>query len=228
MPQDQKRRQKALERKEKRRKQKRAASQRGYGGLQPVLRTAARWPIYECLVTKEWQDTMTLTQVLVVRRSPLGQVAAGLFLVDLACLGVKDAFPAVFDSVAEYNQKLRHRTTERQAMVPADLNLAAKIISESIAYARKLGFAPHQDYAPTSILLGNANPDACDVPVPLGGKNGKPFFCSGPYDNVPRIMAQLERAVGPGGFDFLIGMPQRPGWVEEEEEGEETDFDDGQ
>ena len=226
MPQDKKRRQKALERRAQRRKQKRAALQRDYGGLQPVLRAAARWPLYECLVTKEWQDTMKLTQVLVVRRSPLGQVAAGLFLVDLACLGVKDAFPAVFDSVAEYNQKLRRRTTERQAMIPADLNLAAKIIRESIAYARKLGFAPHQDYAPTSILLGNANPGDCDVPVPLGGKNGKPFFCSGPYDNVPRIMAQLERAVGPGGFDFLIGIPQKLDLAEEEEEGEEEETED--
>ncbi len=226
MPQDQKRRQKALERRAQRRKQKRAALQRGYGGLQPVLRTAARWPLYECLVPKEWQDTMKLTQILVVRRSPLGQVAAGLFLVDLACLGVKNAFPAVFDSVAEYNQKLRRRTTERQAMIPADLNLAAKIIRESIAYAHKLGFAPHKDYAPTSILLGNANPDACDVPVPLGGKNGKPFFCSGPYDNVPRIMAQLESAVGPGGFDFLIGIPQKLDLAEEEEEGEEEETGD--
>jgi hypothetical protein len=223
MPQDQKRRQKALERRAQRRKQKRAALQRDYGGLQPVLRAAARWPLYDCLVAREWQDTMKLTQVLVVRRSPLGQVAAGLFLVDLACLGVKDAFPAVFDSVAEYNQKLRRRTTERQAMIPADLNLAAKIIRESIAYARKLGFAPHQDYAPTSILLGNANPEACDVPVPLGGKNGKPFFCSGPYDNVPRIMAQLESAVGPGGFDFLIGIPQKLDWEEEEEEEDSLD-----
>jgi len=226
MPQDQKRRQKALERKAQRRRQKRTALQRGYGGLQPVLRAAAHWPLYECLVSKKWQDTMKLTQVLVVRRSPLGQVAAASFLVDLACLGVKDAFPAVFDSVAEYNQKLRRRATEQQAMIPADLNLVAKIIRESIAYARKLGFAPHQDYAPASILLGNADPEACDLPVPLGGKNGKPFFCSGPYDNVPRIMAQLERAVGPGGFDFLIGIHPGPDWAEEEEEYEDEETED--
>ena len=39
------------------------------------------------------------------------------------------------------------------------------------------------------------------------GVDGKPYFVSGPFDNVPRIMARLEKAVGPGNFEFLVGGP---------------------
>ena len=53
-------------------------------------------------------------------------------------------------------------------------------------------------------VLGNADPDACDVPIPLGGKDGRPFFFAGPYDNVDRIMAKLTRKLGPGGFTFIV------------------------
>ena len=56
------------------------------------------------------------------------------------------------------------------------------------------------------IVLGDADPEACDIPIPLGGKDDKPFFVAGPYDNVPRIMAQLEKAVGPGGFNYLVPL----------------------
>jgi len=54
------------------------------------------------------------------------------------------------------------------------------------------------------LVLGDADPDACDVPIPLGGKDGKPFFIAGPYDNVDRIMAKLTRKLGPDGFHFLF------------------------
>jgi hypothetical protein len=31
-------------------------------------------------------------------------------------------------------------------------------------------------------------------------------FFAGPYDNVDRIVAQLTRKLGPGGFHFMIGI----------------------
>jgi len=46
----------------------------------------------------------------------------------------------------------------------------------------------------------------------VGGKDGKPLFISGPYDDVPRIMARLEKAVGRGGLHFLTRVDQMPDW----------------
>ena len=52
------------------------------------------------------------------------------------------------------------------------------------------------------LVLGDADPDACDEVIPLG-KEGKPFFIAGPYDNVERIMSKLMRKLGPDGFTYI-------------------------
>jgi hypothetical protein len=128
-----------------------------------------------------------------------------MFLVDLGCLGVKNAYGRAFGALGEYVTELRNSVLGNQEMVDADLNLAAKIIREGIAYARELGFSPNRDYRDAQIVLGDADPDACDEEIPLG-KDGKPFFVSGPYDNVERIIERLTRKCGPDGFHYLIGI----------------------
>jgi len=193
-----KRRQKARQRKKKHTvSMRRALSPRG------LLRASGDWPLHECLLVKEWQEEGAIIQILVARRSPSGQIAIGTFLVDLGCLGVKSAFGRLFDTRQEY-EELRNDVMSRQDMIKADLNLVAKIVREGIAYAQDLGFKPDPDYRDAMLVLGDADPDACDVPIPLGGKDGKPFFIAGPYDNVDRIMAKLTRKLGPDGFHFLF------------------------
>ena len=95
-----------------------------------------------------------------------------------------------------------------QDMIKADVNLVAKIIREAIAYARELGFRPDPDYRDAIPVLGDADPDACDVPIPLGGKDGKPLFIAGPDDDVDRIMSKLTRKLGPDGFHFLVPLEE--------------------
>ena len=41
------------------------------------------------------------------------------------------------------------------------------------------------------------------------GKDGKPFYMSGPYDTparIDRIMRALTARVGPDGFDYVVGL----------------------
>ncbi len=196
-------RQKARQRKIARRKKKRGERQPAMRSPRALLRASSSWPLYECLLTKEWQEEGAITQILVARRSSSGQIASGTFLVDLGCLGVKSAFGSLFDDRREYRQ-LRKKVTSHQKMIKADINLVAKIIREAIEYAKELGFRPDPDYRDAMPVLGDADPDACDVPIPLGGKDGKPLFIAGPYDNVDQIMARLTRDLGPDGFKYLI------------------------
>ncbi len=90
-----------------------------------------------------------------------------------------------------------------QPLVRGDLDTAAKIIREAIAYASRLGFQPDPDYREASLLLAGADADACDAQIPLG-RDGKPFFVAGPNDNAKKIVAQLTRAVGEGNFDYIV------------------------
>jgi hypothetical protein len=198
-----KQRQKALQRKAAKRKQKRTSSRPQPTKGRALLRAAGGWPLHECLLTKEWQEEGAITQILVARRSSSGQIAVGVFLVDLGCLGVKSAFGRPLHTMQEYRE-LRDGMKANQDMIKADLNLVAKIIREAITYADELGFKPDPDYRDAMLVLGDVDPEACNVPIPLGGKDGKPFFIAGPYDNVDRIMSKLTRKLGPDGFTYMI------------------------
>jgi hypothetical protein len=206
MARDEKRRQKALARQAAKRKAHRKEASRTAGGRSsvPSLRASASWPVHEVLISRGWEQPAQLVQILVARRSPLGQIACGLFLVDLGCLGVKNAFGRLFDSEADYRRELRDELEESRPHVRGDLNLAAKIIREAIAYARDLGFEPHRDYRPASVVLSGADPDACPAKIPLGGDDGKPFYIAGPYDHARAIVDKLIRRLGPDGFHYII------------------------
>lgn len=169
-----------------------------------LLRQAGNWSLHEVLLSREWNKETHLSEILVARRSLAGQIAAGVFLVDLCCLGVKSAFAHLFHSLSEYEQTLRHSFMSISPKMRADLNLVAKIIREGIAYALQFGFNPDPDYHDAMLVLGEANPNACTVPIPLGGKDGKPFYIARPYDDVPRIMDKLIRAVGKDGFHYMV------------------------
>jgi len=213
MPIDPRKRQKALAREASRRKEKKIAQRRQAqferefaASARPLLRAAGAWPLHEVLISESWADPKQLTQVLVARRSPAGQVAAAVFLVDQACLGVKSALGRLFHSRAEYDGELRAMLVEQMPMIEGDLNLAAKIVREAVRYAQDLGFQPDPDVADAALVVGQADPDKCQTEIPLGGPEGKPFYVAGPNDNPRRVIAALTDRLGPDGFHYLVGM----------------------
>ncbi len=205
MAKDQKRRQKALQRKAAKRKaRKKELAQVSRRLMAPSLRHASGWPLHQVLINEDWRDPHTLVTIVVSRRSPSGHIAIGYFLVDTGCLGVKNAFGRVMDQ-AEY-EAIVEDMQESQTLIPCDLNLAAKIIREAVEYARALGFRPNRDYPDALRVLGDADPDACTEEIPLGGEDGKPSYFAGPYDDVDRILKRLTKAVGPDGFHFFAPL----------------------
>jgi hypothetical protein len=169
-----------------------------------ALKEAAHWPLHECLIPRSWDREGELLQIMVARTSPEGGIGASVFLVDLGCLGVKDAFTRYFLTDRDF-EPLRRTIRDRQPMVKADLDLVARIIREGVNYAAKLGFDPPKDFKDAAILLAGADPDASNARVPLG-KDGKPFFVAGPHDDARKILAKLEKAVGRDGFHFIMPL----------------------
>src|SRR5207253_1497902 len=126
---------------------------------------ASSWPVYEVFLSQGWDQEGALVTILVSRRSAKsGKVAAALFLVDLACLGVKSAQVKLFPSVTEYAAGLRAHALRIQPMAPADFNLAAKIIFTGLEYAAALGFKPDPVFAQAQHLLNDAHPAARSTP----------------------------------------------------------------
>ena len=194
-------------------------AKRGESGLvrldQPVaivpgqgwMHQSQEWPVLEALVTTDWPEEDALVTVLVARQSPRsGKVGAATFLVDLGCLGIKNSIVRLFPSSRDYANGLRRDALARQEFHAADFDLAAKIVLTGEAYARRLGLSQPADAAQAKLLLAGADPSACAIPVRTGGRDGKPHFVSGPYDDAQRIMAHLTRTLGEGGFHYTVRL----------------------
>ncbi len=199
----------------KKTKQRKRERQEATSGAGSWLRQSPEWPLYEVLLSEEWDDVSNLATMVVARQSPRsGKIAVASFLVDLGCLGVKSSFVRICKSPDDYVRRVRNSLEEQQRLEPSTLHLVAKIVRDALSYAERLGFAPDPEYHHASTLLKGADPDACDEQVPLGGPDGKPLYIPSPYDNVDQIMATLIRAVGEEGFvrredepPLLPGMP---------------------
>jgi hypothetical protein len=174
------------------------------------LRGAETWPIVHSLVAKDiWKDG--IGHIVLARRGPDGRFVAGVYLVDVFCLGVKNAFWDVF-SEDEFRDMIDY-LEESQAMGPMPPAGLAKLIEGAVTYARSFGFAPHPDFRHASKLLEGIDPNSYAGEFQYG-RDGKPFYVRGPHETLEeaRVISERVREAGghffvplqdPGGFDEL-------------------------
>ncbi len=199
-----KRRQKKVERRNAKRKQRHReiAKQRSMG-LGERLRAATACPILESL----FSDTLEkdgLTTTILSLLLPSGEVAYAGFLIDRYCLGVKDAFGGVRPR-GEY-QRMIEKTSRNLDVKPIDPADLRWLVEQSVEYARSLGLEPHSDYARCSVIFGDIDPEQASMEVEFG-KDGKPFFVAGPHDGphkCKRIVETLRERCGDDGFHYVL------------------------
>ena len=162
---------------------------------------AARSPIKTCVVADRlFADG--IGWLVLARTLPSGLVGGSFFLVDVWCLGVKDAFFAI-----NTPQKFADRmaaSNEDESVVDINPSVARKLLHDAVAYAGSFGLAPSEGFAEAESIFGD---------MPLGtetfpfGRDGKPFYVSGPNDSptrIRRILDTLVKRVGEGGFDYVV------------------------
>ena len=205
MATDAKKRQKKLARKTSKRKQAltQKKQQQAMGSRRQIA-VASQSPMHECLMPAGlFEDG--IGHVIVSRTLPSGQIAAAFFLIDVFCLGVKDTFFQVM-SPADY--AYRTAGLAHQQLEPVESARARKLIEEAVAYAQELGLTPHRDYTLTRQMFGDIEVNAPATSFQFG-KNGKPFYMSGPYDTpdkIDRIIRTVTDRVGAEGFEYVIAL----------------------
>jgi hypothetical protein len=161
-------------------------------------------PIHECLIT----DTLSekgMGHLYFTRLMPDGRISAGIFLVDIFCLGVKDAFFSIIEKL-EYETRIKNRPGQDQ-LVPISPACLRKLVEGAVAYARDLGFEPHGDYAEARQIFGDQETASCTQGFTYG-REGKPLYISGPFESQARakaIVAQLRQRKGEDGYHFIVG-----------------------
>jgi hypothetical protein len=163
---------------------------------------ARKLPIYQCLIRDDW-ETELFSPVIITRQKPNGNFIFCSYVVDLQCLGVKDVNFDHNMGKYDYDDMLAHYSMSMGLrLVEIDPRLCFNIIYAAVEFAEDCGFQPHKDFAVGKYLLDDVDEiEYMEIPV---GKDGKPFFVAGPYDNSARIFATLKRTVGEGNFDYLM------------------------
>lgn len=166
---------------------------------------SSRAPVSACVVAERlFADGMGW--VVLARALPSGQIGASFFLVDIWCLGVKDAFFGVM-SRQKFDERIEASRRE-QPHVEIDPPVARKLLHDASAYAASFGLAPSEGFTEAEAIFG-------DIPMATEtfsfGKDGKPFFMSGPNDSrtrIRRILDTLVKHAGPDGFDYIIRVDE--------------------
>jgi hypothetical protein len=192
----------AAKRSKKVSKRKSAQSKEKHPHSDRQIMPLAKCPIHETLIPDNLFE-MGIGIAVFSRMLPDGKVALGMFLVDVYCLGVKDASIGEL-SMPEY-EKFLTRGEPGWDWKEIDPECLVKLTLESIDYAANLGFSPHKDYRQAKKIFGTITGYACEQTFQFG-MDGKPLYVAGPHDTperIEKILKQLERAVGPDGYHFI-------------------------
>ncbi|MGD0896500.1 MAG: hypothetical protein ABR915_01610 [Thermoguttaceae bacterium] len=205
---DPRRRQKKLERRRAKQKaQRRELARRESGGLPARFQEASTAPILHCWAAQNvW--SAGIGHVVMSRQMPHGQVAFAVFLVDRYCLGVKDVFMNVMPR-AIYDQRVHDKLAKQGPLVLLKPECARKLIEGAVQYALDLGLPPHPDYRVAKLIFGSISAEACARQF-VFGKDGRPFFFSGPNDDAAKcriILHALHEHCGPDGYHYVLGGP---------------------
>jgi hypothetical protein len=151
--------------------------------------------------------TAGLVTVAVARERGRSKVRASSFLVDVFCLGVRRAIgPHALDRRKIPQFVDRCFGSYGAPPWPAPLELAQHLVFGATAYACSLGFEPAPGFDAVGGQLG-----PWQGPSPIGfGRDGRPLFIPGPYDDADSIVRTLERSTGQGNFDVLALAQQQP------------------
>lgn len=196
------------------------------GGMNAVrlMRVAAAAPLHECLMGRDLFE-MGIGTVVVSRELPNGRMGAAFFLLDVFCLGVKNA-DFLVATREEYSWRLEHMMAH-ETLLPIAPEYARKLVEAAEAYARDLGFSPHPDYQLSRKIFADIDATACPATLTCG-KDGQPFYAAGPYDTPQRVhnvLQTLTKRCGPDGFHYLLPLEGMDAWddkaLADERDGDE-------
>ena len=144
--------------------------------------------------------------LVIARFKFVGRGEAGFFLLDLFCLGVKDAGFKRFSSRQDLEENVLDPLFRQDEPMPMAPPAARKLVQEAVAYAKGLGFSPATDYKKACRVFGGISTADCDEEF-VFGKEGKPFYIQGPSESPGRsaqILRVLEGRCGARGYHYVL------------------------
>ncbi len=172
-------------------------------------------PVAQCLVNTSCaegllregeqgqQEGSGLGIVLVARSTGYKRYVVCTYLIDYWCLGLKDTIGEEKLNDIKYKQFVEMAYQGfPEGYQEISLEQAQAIVYGAIEYAGELGLKPHRDFQQTKSHLGEWS----GQPKLTFGREGKPCYMEGPYDNTTQILQTLREKVGEENFNYMVGM----------------------
>ncbi len=125
-----------------------------------------------------------------------------VYLVDVYCLGVKNAFWRA--GTQADREGIVHRLEQVGSISATTPAAVAKIVKGAVDYAASFGFAPHPDYHHAAMLLEGIDPSTCPTEFTFG-LDGKPFYVRGPNESLAEAEFIAQRIQEYGG-EFMVAV----------------------
>ncbi len=165
------------------------------------IQHADDYPIEACYLNAGWQE-QGFARILVTRSQDNGRLMVGAFLVDIFCLGVKNAFCNEGLPRSRFEAEFLLRFYQDEEPTRVGINYAKEIIYGAVDYARSLGFEPYVDFELSRKVLGTEE-FSRSRSLKFGGSEGKPLYIAGPDDDVATVLRKLRKRLGENGFNFI-------------------------
>jgi hypothetical protein len=202
-------------------KNKKKPTQQQFLSPENYIRTKARnLPIAECFITPNWQEVGE-ANVIVARKHTNGNYTIGVYLIDLYCLGVKNAYYFFNIDESKYKDIVEHKSSDFQ---PITYNEVHNLIYGALAYAEDLGFNPHKDFGVAQYILEE---DTDEIPLIEYefGKDGEPLLIAKTQAELNKYLPTLKKAVGEDA-KFIVAIDDDFDDDDEYDDDDEFDEDD--
>ena len=181
---------------------------------------ARKLPIHECLVNSNWEES-GMAAITVSRTHVNGNISFASYLVDLYCLGVKDAWYRVNIFAFEYEQYLE-RLAENFDMTKADYANVHNIIYGAVAFAEDYGISPVQEFAVAKMMLEEDTEEIPLIAYEYGVKGKPQLVIDADNPKLSFYLGKLEKHAGKGNYELVL----QGDFSEDEEDDERGDEDD--
>lgn len=163
------------------------------GGVIPATSECCKFPVYECKVLENWEET-GISPVYVSRELTKDSYVFISYLVDFWCLGIKDTI-LKFGATKRDLAQIYSRSDD---LVTISYQDARSLILGAMDFAKTIDIAPHSSWngIPSSFIEAHL---AYEKKFSFGYK-GKPHYVSGPHDyelyNIEEVVKKVSKAQG--------------------------------
>ena len=148
-------------------------------------------PVHGCWIAEGWQFSKLATSVI-ARKHPSGNISFCIYLVDLACLGVKDSW-FKYNELPENFNKIISAMKDNIFIQPASYELVHNVIHSAVSFAGKYGFKPNITFEfVTQYFLEEDSDEIPKMEITCGDTNGKPVYIYMGYENPERAL-QIQK-----------------------------------